>query len=96
MLSLRNFVVSPGNRPGEQRVYARLSDGTLRRITDPAIVNRVLLRHATQQDEASDGWVRRSLRFLSRNRWKFITPVIALFLLWLTNVLGLQMFESPF
>jgi hypothetical protein len=45
MLSLRNFVVSPGNRPGERRVYARLSDGTLRRVRDPKMVAAVLLRY---------------------------------------------------
>lgn len=48
MLRLNNFVITPGNRPGQKRVYARLSDGTLRRVKDPDVVRAVLLRHATQ------------------------------------------------
>ncbi len=58
MLSLRRFHVTEGNRPNARRVYARLSDGTLRRITDPGMVQNVLLRYDAGTPEALRWWVK--------------------------------------
>ena len=58
MLSLRNFVVAPGNRRGHRVVYARLSDGSLRRVKDPNVVRNVLLRYDTQPPVANKWWAR--------------------------------------
>ena len=45
MLSLKRFEVHAGSRPGDRRVYARLSDGTLRRVSDPAFERKLLDRY---------------------------------------------------
>lgn len=58
MLSLKNWVTAPGSRKGEKVVYARLSDGSLRRIKDPDLIRSVLLREAAYYQGEKRWWVR--------------------------------------
>ena len=80
MLRLRNFVVSPGSRPGERTVYARLSDGSLRKVQDPALRRAVLLKYDTTVPAPRPYW----------RRWhNWYALPLTLGLLWLVEVLGL-------
>ena len=84
MLTLSNFVITPGNRKGEKRVYARVSDGSLRRIKDPAIVRAVLLRAAARPIQ---GGKRMDRITLGRKAFYFGLLVAAVFVIALTIAL---------
>ena len=72
MVSLIRFEVHPGNRPGQRRVYARLSTGELRRIKGKR-EEALLLQYDI--NEANKG--HKIMRYIRINRMKLLFILIA-------------------